>query len=85
MSINDYTRFELIGLNIEVVDSKNKSLVGLKGKVVNETKNTIVIEYDGKEKTLLKDQVKLLIHFQKEKVVAEGKLFLGRPEERIKK
>ncbi len=85
MSINDYTKFELIGLDIEVVDAKNKSLIGLKGKIVDETKNTFVIEVNGKEKSLLKDQVTLIIDFKKEKIRAEGRLFLGRPEERIKK
>ena len=85
MSLNDYIKFELIGLDIEVVDAKNKSLIGLKGRIIDETKNTFIIEVDGKEKKLLKDQVTLVIDFKKEKVRAEGKLFLGRPEERIKK
>ena len=85
MNINDYLKFELIGLEVEVVDAKNKSLIGIKGKIVDETKNTFVIETNGKEKNLLKDQVTLIINFKKEKIRAEGKLFLGRPEERIKK
>lgn len=85
MNINDYLKFELIGLEVEVVDAKNKSLIGIKGKIVDETKNTFVIETNGKEKNLLKDQVTLIIDFKKEKIRVEGKLFLGRSEERIKK
>ena len=85
MGLNEYTKAELIGLDIEIVNAKNKSLIGLKGKIVDETKNTFIIEVDSKEKKLLKDQVTLIIHFEKEKVKVEGKLFLGRPEERIKK
>lgn len=85
MSQNEYIKAELIGLDIEIVDAKNKSLVGLKGRIVDETKNTFIIEIDSKEKKLLKDQITLIINFEKEKVKAEGKLFLGRPEERIKK
>ena len=85
MGLNEYTKAELIGLDIEIVDAKNKSLIGLKGKIVDETKNTFIIEVDSKEKKLLKDQITLIIHFEKEKVKVEGKLFLGRPEERIKK
>lgn len=85
MNINDYLKFELIGLEVEVVNAKNKSLIGIKGKIVDETKNTFVIETDGKEKNLLKDQVTLIIDFKKEKIRVEGKLFLGRSEERIKK
>lgn len=85
MNINDYLKFELIGLEVEVIDAKNKSLIGIKGKIVDETKNTFVIETNGKERNLLKDQVTLIIDFKKEKIKVEGKLFLGRPEERIKK
>lgn len=85
MNINDYLKFELIGLEVEVIDAKNKSLIGIKGKIVDETKNTFVIETNGKERNLLKDQVTLIIDFKKEKIRVEGKLFLGRPEERIKK
>lgn len=85
MNINDYLKFELIGLEVEVIDAKNKSLIGIKGKIVDETKNTFVIETNGKERKLLKEQVTLIIDFKKEKIRVEGKLFLGRPEERIKK
>lgn len=35
---------ELIGLELKVVDSLNKSLIGLSGIVVDETRNTLLIE-----------------------------------------
>ena len=34
----------IIGSNIEIIESKNKTLVGLKGKVIDQTKNTITME-----------------------------------------
>ena len=34
---------DLIGATIEVVHANNKTLIGKKGKVVDETKNTITI------------------------------------------
>jgi len=34
----------LIGSNIEITESKNKTLVGLKGKVIDQTRNTITLE-----------------------------------------
>jgi len=34
----------MIGSNVEVIESKNKTLVGLKGKVIDQTKNTMTIE-----------------------------------------
>jgi ribonuclease P protein subunit POP4 len=41
MGLKEYRKCGLIGRNIEIVEAKNKSLVGLKGKVVDETKNTL--------------------------------------------
>ena len=39
-----------IGLEIEITNSSQRELVGLKGKVVDETKNLIIVEKsDGKE------------------------------------
>jgi ribonuclease P protein subunit POP4 len=36
-----------IGLAVEIANSSQRKLVGLKGKVVDETKNLIVIEKEG--------------------------------------
>ncbi|MDR2623071.1 MAG: ribonuclease P protein component 1 [Methanobrevibacter sp.] len=46
-------RHELIGLYLEVVDSSNKSLIGLCGNVVDETKKTLSIDvsYETKDST----------------------------------
>ena len=49
----------LIGSLVEVKESKNKSLVGLKGKVIDETKYIIKIRDKDKIKTLIKNQVKI--------------------------
>ncbi len=69
---------ELIGSNIEVVSSSNKTLVGLKGKIVEETKNTITLD-NGKK--LLKSHIKIKIGND----IIEGKNIKKRPEDRIKK
>ncbi len=37
------TRHELIGLDTQVVESSNLQLVGLNGRVINETKSMITI------------------------------------------
>ena len=71
---------ELIGSEIEVVSSKNKTLIGLKGKVIDETKNTITIKNKGIKK-LLKSHITIKIDGK----VFEGKILQKRPEDRIKK
>ena len=49
---------ELIGLSIEVISSKNRTLVGLKGKVIDETKNMFTIETQKGIKKIMKSQTK---------------------------
>lgn len=71
---------ELIGLVIEVVGSKNRTLVGLKGKIIDETKNTITLQ-NGKTKKLMKSHIQIKINNK----IIEGKSLQKRPEDRIKK
>ena len=84
MSNADYLKKELIGLPIEVLEAKNKSLIGIKGTIVDETKNTIKIK-NHTIKKIIKDQVVLKIKFHKKTIKIDGKLLQKRPEERIKK
>ncbi len=87
MTINpvNLLRHELIGLKIEIIDSKNKSLIGLKGKIIDETKNIILIKQDNKIKRIIKNQVTMKIYLDNKKVEIDGKLLVSRPEDRIKK
>jgi len=48
-------RHELVGLGVEVVNSQHAGLTGIKGQVIDETRNTILVEVsDGSEKTIPK-------------------------------
>lgn len=85
MNPRDVVKHELIGLQIEVVDAKNKDLIGIKGEVLNETKNTITLYQKGKNKTILKSQVTLNIKLGNKIVRVKGTELTKRPEERIKK
>jgi ribonuclease P protein subunit POP4 len=79
-------KHELIGLKVTVSESKNPSLIGISGEVVNETKNTLVIQTSTGEKAVIKDQcVFVFILPEHEKVRVEGRLLVSRPEDRIKK
>lgn len=85
MNPKDIIRHELIGLNTEVVEAKNKSLLGLKGKIIDETKNLLLIQSKKGVKKVLKDQVTLTMKFNSKKIQVEGKLLVGKPEDRLKK
>ncbi len=78
-------RHELIGLKVEITKSKNKSLVGLKGKIVDETQNMLVIKTEKGEKKVIKKGCTFKIHIPKKVVEVEGLLLVGKPEKRIKK
>ena len=78
-------KHELIGLEVKVEEALNKDLIGLKGKVVDETKSLLIISTDKGEKRVLKAGITLKIRLEKEWVLIEGKVLVGRPEDRIKK
>lgn len=74
---------ELIGETIEVVNSKNKSNLGIKGKIIDETKETITVMQDnGKEVVLMKQIITLKL--MKTGKILSGDVIAKRPEERLK-
>ena len=85
MNAKELIRHELIGLKLEVVKSKNLSLVGIKGKIVDETKNTITIQTKDKMKKILKNQVVFNLKVGNKVFQVDGKVLVGRPEDRVKK
>ena len=79
-------RHELIGLDVKIAESTDKTQKGLKGIVTDETYNTIKIESGGKEKTIPKKNTIFIFTLPNGvKVQVDGKLLISRPEDRIKK
>lgn len=76
---------ELIGLKARIEKSLNKSLEGIEGIIIDETKKTITIETEKGKKIIPKDVVVLAISVGSKNLLINGRLLLGRPEERIKK
>ncbi len=79
-------RHELIGLEITVADSTNKKIVGLSGKVVDESRQTLKIKTSKGEKTVVKDQCVFSFCLPTGVCVrVDGKQLVSRPEDRVKK
>jgi len=76
---------ELIGLEVEVVESTNECMRGLGGVVVDETKNMLVIEKDGVRKKIPKRGNVFLFKLEAGNVLVRGDILAVRPEDRIKK
>jgi ribonuclease P protein subunit POP4 len=82
----DIIRGEFIGTQAKVSKSIPTSYVGLSGKIIDETRNTFTILHEGKRKKVIKNSVIFHFKFSDGTIVEiDGKLLLGRPEDRLKK
>jgi ribonuclease P protein subunit POP4 len=78
-------RHEIIGLDAEVVASQNKFQVGIKGLVVDETKNLLAIETkDGVKRIQKKGSEFIFTIPDGKKVKVRGLLLAKRHEDRVK-
>ena len=55
MKLETISEYDLIGQEVTISESKNKEIIGLKGKVIMETKNMITLKTDNEEKSIPKD------------------------------
>ncbi len=85
--IEEILQGELIGLMMEVEESSNKDMVGLRGRVVDETRNTFVIETERKEEKRIPKAGNVFIFSLEDGVRARvsGNMLIARPEDRIKR
>ncbi len=76
---------EFIGLDVIISKSNNKQLLGMKGRIIDETKNTLVLRQKSKIMHIPKNIVHLsmLPPFSKT-VEVNGRSIVARPEDRIK-
>lgn len=85
LTARNILRHELLGLRVRVIPKKGK--IVHEGEVVGETRNMIkVLRDDGKMVTAPKSVH--LFEFELpsgEKVLVEGSMLIGRPEERLKR
>jgi ribonuclease P protein subunit POP4 len=78
-------RHELIGLSVEVAESKIKTYENIKGKIIDETEKTFMIKTNDKRKRVLKKNTTFIVSLPKKRLKIKGDLLIGRPEDRIKK
>ncbi len=82
----DIVRCEFIGTEAKVARSRHAGYAGIRGKVMDETRNTFTILSHGVRKTVLKESA--IFHFTFfDGTIVEivGRLLVGRPEDRLKK
>ena len=55
MNLTASSDLDLIGQDITIINSKNKEIVGINGKVIMETKNMIILDTKNGKKNIPKD------------------------------
>ncbi|BBL45583.1 ribonuclease P protein component 1 [Nanobdella aerobiophila] len=80
----DFINREFIGMYIEVYDSKIKSLKGLYGKIIDETKNVFYIETESGIKIIPKDISSFIFYYNNYQIFLEGKIINYKPWDRLK-
>ena len=76
----------MIGLIMEVEESSNRDMEGLRGRIVDETRNTFVIETEQEEKRIPKTgNMFIFVLEDGTRARIRGDKLLARPEDRIKR
>ena len=82
----DIVRREFIGTHAKISKSSHRGNVGISGKILDETRNTFTILHDGRTKTIIKNANVFHFKFHDDTVVEiDGKILVGRPEDRLNK
>ena len=82
----DVINGEFIGTNCNVTESRHSGYAGISGEVVDESKNTFTIMQAGETKNVVKEAAVFQFGYSDGTVVEiDGKLLVGRPEDRLKK
>ena len=82
---HNIVRHELIGLNVKVLDALNPQVNGLRGTIVDETKNTLTIE-NAKGTSMITKQIATFRLALPTGILVDvdGDRLISRPESRLK-
>jgi len=79
-------RHELIGLAVQVDSSTNKGLVGTSGRIVDETRNMLLVDTERGTKRIPKSDTSLTITLPNgQRARVSGSILISQPENRINK
>ena len=74
---------ELIGLEAIVMKSNNAQIIGISGKVIDETKSMLFLNTVNGIKKIPKENAEWKFSFDKNESIVNGNLLTKRPQERL--
>ncbi len=75
------TEYDLIGQDVTIASSTNKQIVGIKGRIIMETKNMIILDTKDGKKNIPKDICQL--NNNKGSIQTDSTKLSKRPHERL--
>ena len=86
MDAKELRHHELIGLKVKILECSDHRMIGRSGRIVNETKDLLVIKGEEEFKVPKDNCVfQFLLRDRAEKIVIEGSEIVGQPHKRLKK
>ena len=74
---------EFIGLDTEIIQSTNPQVIGLNGRIINETKSMFTINTENGVKSIAKSTNNWKFSIQNKEVIVDGSKIAKRPFDRI--
>jgi len=74
---------EFIGLNTEIIQSTNPQVIGLNGRIINETKSMFTINTEKGAKTIAKYTNSWKFSIENKDVIVKGSKITKRPFDRL--
>ncbi len=83
ITIDNITSHEFIGLHTEVIQSSNPQVIGLNGRIVDETKSMFKINTEKGIKSIAKSKNSWKFSIENKDIVIDGSKIVKRPFDRI--
>lgn len=85
ISSENIIQHEIIGLEAEIIRCSEKGLIGVAGKIIDETRQTMIVQRKDRRLIVPKNTAVFQIYLPNgEEIEVQGQVLLGRPEDRIK-
>ena len=83
ITIDNITSHEFIGLHTEITQSTNPQIIGLNGRIVDETKSMFKINTKNGTKSIAKSENSWKFSIENKDIVIDGSKIAKRPFDRI--